>query len=627
MKKRNSLLVVLLLVCVSTFAYKAPIKFGKVTLEELEMTSYEPDTSASAVVLCKYGYFNGSDLKFKRVERIKVLKKSGTGYAEFVLPGRVSDTFRGRTYNLVDGEIEVDKLKKESIYKERVTDNLYRYRVALPNVKVGSVFELEFVSMGLPTEWTFQRSIPVKLCELILEESTYIDFRKRMVGYEPLAISDGKRFVAKDMPAFKSEAFLNSRDNYITKFEFDLQSVSYPGHYKSYTTTWEAVNDRLMDHEYFGGTLKSSAGYISDIVKEIEAKDLSPLERTKAAYEAVKVVNWNNEDWIFTSRNNLSKQFKEKVGNSTDINFMLLHLLKKLDIKAHPVVISTRSNGMLSPFYPSYEKLDYTLVCATIEDKEYLLDATEKELPFEMLPLRCLNQHGRVVTDKEGKWVDITPKFKERETIFFELNISEKLDLEGKVSYSRSGYAAYDFRRDYKEYAGEEDYLTSLESKYDGLLIKDYSIENIDAIDKPIKDTYNIELKNRIERINDMILINPFLLETISSNPFKLEERKYPVDFAFCRNKYLISNITIPDGYVVSELPKPIKIITPDKSASVLVQHQQQANKLVTLYKFNINKTLFLPQEYEYLKTIYEQIVKKHAEPIILKPNTDAASL
>jgi len=625
--KKIQILLLLIVATVCLHAQKAPIKFGKVSQEDLEMTTYEADTSATAVVLCKYGRFNSSDFTFTRIERIKVLKKEGTRYAEFVLPGRNDDTFRGRTYNLVNGEIEVSKLKRESIFKERVTDDYYRYRVALPNVKEGSVFELEFSSKGLPSEWAFQRTIPVKWCELILEESSNINFRKKMIGYEALAISEQNRFVAKDMPAFKSEAYMSSRNNYITKFEFDLLNVNFPGYYKSFTTTWEAVNDRLMDHTYFGLALKSGMGYISELAKEIEAKNLDPLDRAEAAFEAIKKVNWNESSRIFTTGTNLNKAFKEQVGNSTDINFMLLHLFKKLNIEAHPVVISTRSNGMLNPFYPSYEKLNYTLVCALINEKEYLLDATEKELLFGMLPLRCLNQKGRIVTEKEGKWVDITPNFKDKETIFYGLTLNKDLKLEGKINYSRHGYAAYDFRQDYKEYAGDEDYLTSLESEYNGLLIKDFSIKNLENTDAPISDTYEVEIKNKVERINDMIIINPFLFEKIENNPFKLEERKYPVDFAYCRNKYLISNITIPEGYVVSDIPKPIRIVLPDKSMSVQIQHQQMQNKITTVYKLNINKTLFLPEEYTYLKTLYEQIIKKHAEPIILKPNTDAASL
>ena len=625
MKRMKLFLLLFVIATTIVYAQKPPIKFGKIDIKDLEMTVYEPDTSA--VVLCKFGRFNGEEYKFTSIERVKVLKKSGADYAIYVISGGEDVTFRGRTYNLVDGKIVTTKLKRESIFKERVINKYYRYRIALPNVKEGSVFELERTRPGLPREWLFQKEIPVKWSEIILNESSYVSFRKKMVGFEPLAISDGSRFVAKDMPAFKSEAFMSSRSNFITKFEFDLLNVSFPGYYKSYTTTWEAVNDRLMEHSYFGDVLNGGSGYISDVAKELKAKNLAPLERTKAAFETIKKMNWNSNSRIYSSNTSLNFVYKDGTGNSTDINFMLLHLLKKLDIEAHPVVMSTRSNGMLNPFYPSYEKLNYTLVCVQIEDKEYLLDATEKELEFGMLPFRCLNQQGRLVTKEAGKWIDLKPQFKDRETIFYELTIEDDLKLKGKINYSRYGYSAFDFRDDYKEYAGEEDYLTSVEAKENGLTIKNYLIENLDKLGEPIRDTYEVEIKNKVEQINDMIIVNPFLFEQITDNPFKLEERQYPVDFAYLRSKYLISNIIIPDGYIVSELPKPIVMSLPDKSMSVKVQFQVQGNKLTTIFKYSINKTLFLPEEYANLKMIYEQIIKKQAEPIILKPTNDAASL
>jgi hypothetical protein len=43
------------------YASKEPMKYGKPETSELEMTVYEPDSSASAVVLCNYGYFNANE--------------------------------------------------------------------------------------------------------------------------------------------------------------------------------------------------------------------------------------------------------------------------------------------------------------------------------------------------------------------------------------------------------------------------------------------------------------------------------------------------------------------------------------------------------------------------------------
>ena len=63
-------------------AEKAPIKFGKVSMEEMELNTYLPDTTASAVVLCDYGVTDmpytekdGFQRTFERTIRIKFLKK------------------------------------------------------------------------------------------------------------------------------------------------------------------------------------------------------------------------------------------------------------------------------------------------------------------------------------------------------------------------------------------------------------------------------------------------------------------------------------------------------------------------------------------------------------------------
>ncbi|PLX23356.1 MAG: hypothetical protein C0597_01220, partial [Marinilabiliales bacterium] len=75
------LLVLLLGFFQSLYAQKDPIKFGKVTIEELKMTKYDLDTTAEAVVLCDYGVFDNQAFEFTRVCRIKIFKKDGLRFA------------------------------------------------------------------------------------------------------------------------------------------------------------------------------------------------------------------------------------------------------------------------------------------------------------------------------------------------------------------------------------------------------------------------------------------------------------------------------------------------------------------------------------------------------------------
>ncbi len=627
MKRKYLLLLALLVLSLNLVSAKDPIKFGKVNLEDLQMTQYDGDTSAVAVVLCKYGEFNAAEFKFTLTQRVKILKKAGTAYSEFSFPSRESVTVRGRVFNLVNGEIEEEKVKKENIFKEKVTDSYYRNNIAIPNVKVGTVYDIQYTFEGFPFEFGFQQYIPVKHSELRIEESQYVRFRKRNVGFIYPTSPKNNVFVCKNVPAFKKEAFISSSKNYIAKFEFDILEISYPGYYKSYSTSWESINDRLNDNTYFGDAIHNGSMYLNDIKKEILAKYNSPEEQIKAAVEAIKTVQWDHSYSIYANTPSLSGAYKDGKANAAEINLMLLQLLNKLDIECKPVVLSTRSNGLLNPYYPSQGKLNYVIVCAMVNEKEILLDATEKYMPAGMLPYRCLNDQGRLVNKTNGRWIDLKTNKKDHKIIMYKLTLDDNLNLNGEIEYARTDYAAYNFRDDYHEFASEEEYITDLESRFSGLTIKDYSIDNIEDLTKPIKDRYQISISNKVEKVGDMILINPFLFEQVDDNPFKMEKREYPVDFGYKREKFMISKIEIPDNYQITEIPKPIRAVLPDKSTSVLINYQTLGNSITVTYRLKIGKQLYLMDEYAYLQQLYKAIIEKHAEPIIIKPVQNEASL
>ncbi|MBK3519761.1 hypothetical protein [Carboxylicivirga marina] len=627
--KRTSMLLLLIMAVSFLRAEKAPIKFGKVSIEELEMTVYEPDTSATAVVLCKYAHFQANDLTYRLTRRVKILKKAGTEYSEYTFPGGEDVNIRGRVYNLVNGEIIEEKLKRESIFKEKVTEDYYRIRVAMPNIKVGTVFDIEISHSLLPSEFAFQEIIPVKHAEIKLEEADIITYRKRAIGYHSVKHIGSNTYRIQEVPAFKKEAYMSSIENYMAKFEFDILNISAHdlGIYQNFTTSWDAVNDRLASDRYFGHAIMNGSTYLTKIKKKIEANYTTDIDKVKAAYNEIKKIKWNGIESVYSASLSLSTPYKEGQANSAEINMMLMQLLMKLDLPAFPVVISTRDNGRLHRFYPSYRKLNYMMVWTMIDDKEYVLDATEPFLPFGMLPKRCLNQHGRLVTNKTGKWLDLDTDLEDKDVIMYQLNVTDEMVMEGNISQYHYDYSALNFRKSMNKYASNDEYLNTMENVYSGLTIKDYSVENLDSLNKPVKEEYQVSIKNKIEVINDMALINPFLFEKIEDNPFKIDERKFPVDFAYKREKYLISKINIPEDYQFEEIPKPIKAVLPDKTATVLINYQALGNTITVTYRLKLNKPSYSVEEYKYLKSLYAAIINKHAEPIVIKRIQNEASL
>jgi hypothetical protein len=605
---------------INSYSEKAPIKFGKVDKTELEMITYPLDTNAPAVVLCEYGIWDIINFRFTRIVRYKILNKEGLFYASQVWPGYEKTAIRGKTYNLENGEIVEYKLKNESIFKERVFEDYYRLRVAMPNVKVGSVFEIEFVSPWIPNEWKFQLEIPVKWSELIIPQSQYIDFRKSFYGYIPLDKSESDHWVAKNVPAFKEEPYTNSTENYLTKFTFDILSIHIPGYlYKDYTTDWNAVARRLKESDYFGVVLGPSL-YLNSLAKEIENKFSTDFDKMKAAYDAVKVIKWNEVESVWATYNGaLGSTFRDKIGNSADINLILVNLLNKLKITAHPIVLSTRSNGMLPFFNASLNRLNYVIAYASIDQKVYMLDATDEFAPYDLLPKRCLNGKGQVINKELAVPIDLKTDKKDKNSLIYDLEISEDLStLKGNFTSSRSEYGGYNFRKAYKEFNSQEEYIEDYESSYPGTKIKSCVIDNLDSIYSPIKEKYDLEMRNQVNIMENKLIIIPMLIHQQKENPFKTDERKYPVDYAYCEDSYYIIKIKIPEGYKVEELPLPLKMELPDKAGKVIYQIANQNNVLNILYRFSINKEIFTFDEYGSLKEFYNQIIKKQAEPIIL---------
>ncbi|NJK85656.1 MAG: hypothetical protein HC906_06505 [Bacteroidales bacterium] len=254
-----------------------------------------------------------------------------------------------------------------------------------------------------------------------------------MFGYQPLTTAGTNHWIAKNVPAVKDEPFMNSITNYITKFEFDILDINIPGYFRAYTSSWDAVCKFLYDHEYYGQALQGAL-YLNDEAKEIEQKFSTPEEKIKAAFEKVKSVKWDENESLFTSSNSMSYVYKKQIGNSSDINFILIQLLRKLDFEADPVIMSTRENGILSPIYPSLNKLNHTIARVKLDGEYILLDATEKYYPYNLLPEKCLNWQGRIMFPSlKSQWVSLEPSGKHKSTTSYEVTLDENMVFTGKI--------------------------------------------------------------------------------------------------------------------------------------------------------------------------------------------------
>lgn len=597
----------------------APAKYGKIDMADLEMKVYDRDTTAEAVILCDYGVFNSATLDFQRLVRIKVLKKEGTDIVNRVYYITGQGSVKGCTYNLVDGQVIESKLKSESIFKEEVRDDRYRYRITMPDVRVGSVVEILYSFPLLPGEWSFQDKVPVRWSELRIPNNPYVTFQKVFYGFEPLYINEPGRWVAKDMPALRPEPYVNSLLNYLNRAEFELSSIDIPGYMRFFTTSWDAVNKFLLDHRYFGGPLKGLGLYLNEDANSIKELNLPEPDRMRAACDLVRhKVKWNEIESLYTT-GETNFAYKRGSGNSADVNIILVQLLKKLDLEAFPVALSTRENGLISPSFPTIDKLNYVIAGVRFNGKDYLFDATDQYTPAGLLPFRVLNGRGRIIDDRYSEWIDLKPTFDEKETVYMDMKMDETGTVTGTITYTGFDYDAWYFRKNYKSYNSQEEYLNSLESQYPGLTIENCTYMDVDSLIKPVVEIYEVSMSGYSDLIGDMISLNPMMIERMESNPFKMQKRKYPIDYGHCIKRRVILNLTLPDGFEVSELPSPGNITLPEKTAQFTYNINNSGNTIQMMCNFNINKTLFVESEYTLIQEFYNQVIAKQKEVIMLK--------
>jgi hypothetical protein len=616
MKKLLLILTLPLLTCFNLFSQKAPVRFGDIDMEDMLMTIYPLDTTASAVILCDYGFFRAGNIQFTRNLRVKILKKNGYYWANAVFPTDPNTKLKGVTCNLVNGKIVQEKLKNESIFTERVTDQSYRLRIAMPNVKVGSIIDLEFSFFGMPREWNFQDMVPVRYSELNIEPSSRVRFKCTFYGLEHLAVSTPDRWIARNMPAFKDEPFMNSDENYITKLRIDILEIVG---YHQFATTWDNISQDLLKLDKFGMAMDIS-GYLNDMTKSIKSTGATGVQEMKMAFDSIRqTMKWNETETFLTSSPTLGTVFRKKTGNSADINLMLYQLLKKLDIEVVPVVLSTRSNGILSPLSPSYSRINYVITQATVEGNKYLLDPSENYIPYYLLPFRCLNYNGRTVVKEGSQPVELSTARMNKKVTMYNLEMTEDHELKGDLSTVNTDYAALDLRKKYHSFNSVDEFLDDYKKEKVGLIINNSHIDNLDSIYKPVIENYKVEISSKVNSVGDELFILPMLYDQVIENPFKSEDRRFPVDYGYRIENTVITTLKMPSGYTISSLPPKVVLRMPDNSATFLFDAVDNGSEVKITGKLTISKSLISTDQYLNFREFYDQLVKKEAEPVILK--------
>ncbi|MBX2875357.1 MAG: DUF3857 domain-containing protein [Saprospiraceae bacterium] len=643
-------------------AQNGPRKFGKISKADFNLPESELVQGAHAVRQFDYGFLDyrvmdGFTTNLTRHFRTMILDEQGLDWADIEISYYKNYNARERigslkafVYNLENGQITKTKLEGKDVFDEKVDKNNLKKKFALPNVKPGSIVEVKYeVSSEFwyaIDPWIFQRSIPVLHSELEMRIPEYFIFNTNFKGYEfgNLTVNDKSttarklflgggqgvdcqyndyHWVAENIPPFTAEAYITTAKNYLGRVEFELARTNFPNSFnESYSTSWGAIAQQLAESEDFGATV-TRANFMENQAAQLVGDAANNSEKVVKLYEGVKkIVKWNKKYRRFASVADVKKAINEGLGNSAQVNFALTCLLKAAGLEAYPVLVSTRSHGYINQFLPSFDQFNHVVSAVKVEDGHVILDATDPLIPANFMPQQCLNDKGFMLVGDKFAWVSLKPRDKYKLAVQAKFQITEDGLIKGNIKEARSGYAGHRFRQSFYSEGGAEDYIEEYQNKVEGLTVNGHEFKNQDNIYKRAEASYDIELSDKVIATGDMIYFSPMLHYAVEENPFKLTERKYPVDFAHPYEEVYVMGFELPDGFAVEELPEVQNIMLPEKAGKFTYTVKQLENTIQLTVRFKIDNPFFNFEQYPYLKEFYNHIVEKHAEQVVLKRKT-----
>ncbi|MBT1699787.1 transglutaminase-like domain-containing protein [Fulvivirgaceae bacterium PWU4] len=629
--------------------------FGKFSYMDLNMTTYDKDSSAAAVILNEFGEAYMSEvgdynLVFRYHTRIKILKKEGLKYADIEIPLRKQDqrmetliAVKAVSYTMENGVLQQTDLDHKAVFTVNKSKNIDIKKFAIPNVREGSVIEFEY-KLESPfifnfRTWAFQSDIPKMYSEYWARIPGNYIYNMTLRGVQKLIKNESElvedcfqpgggqkadcalyKFAMKDIPAFVEEDFMTASSNFLSAINFELSEIRYfGGRVDKITKEWKDAELELRNHREFGVQLRRGEDIVDAQIKQLIIGERDPLMKARKIYDFIKDwYRWDETKSMF-SELGIKKAFDQKTGNVADINLSLIAALRYAGLNVEPVILSTRENGVPVELHPVLSDFNYVVAKVNIGDKVFLADATDDFHPFGLLPERCLNGKGRVLGEDQSYWIELKPADRAKQVSMLSLKLGEDGMMRGTLQTTYMGYEAVRQRKKVHSFSNHKEYAASLSNQYNQLNILNLELINTDEFDKPLVQKLDIEIRAYENPGTDNFMFNPFILGKWEENPFKSNERLYPVDFATPMEYITMFNLEYPSQFEIVNRPEKTGLSLPNSGGRYIYDLQTTGNKLSLNNALTISKALFSSTEYHYLKELFARIIQVENGDLIFR--------
>lgn len=472
------------------------------------------------------------------------------------------------------------------------------------------------------------------------------------------------QFIRKNIKAFKEKNFMNDPESYRQKLNIHLfkavnrnqdyiwkrishqlfittnerydemdylqrNNLFYPAGYIIYKLhDWESFALKLEKSSRFGLPLIKFWDYQPHLNNMIEGKT-NDLDKMTSIYDYVRQnIRWNGKQNIYVNsvfnpvlskvytkvtkkvvkEKSLSKPFNAKTGSNAEINFILISLLRKANIEAHPVILNTKK--AIDKNIPSPKQFDHVIALARIGSNEYFLDATDSLRPYNLLSTNCINKEGYLIKGNNFEWIKIQNNNISSTIVKETLNIEPDLSVNRKIQVKKTGYHSIESRKTINK-NGIAKSLNNIKQELH--VDSDLKIKNLDKDSLPLIFISENKQKVKHNELKIKIKLSP----NYSKADFDEFIRVYPVEFKFPFIKEYQLSFNLPEGFEYT-CPKNDELSTYGGNASYKISTEKKGNTVYFNIRLSIKLQSFSNMEYSNLAELFTYLNQSLEESIII---------
>lgn len=632
-------------------AQKDEVKFGEIDDADRKMMSLSTDPTAEAYVLqdlLSLEFIQDTDgrplLKEYHHRRVKLFTAASFDRADVeILYNRESD----RVFSL-DAAIHFpgggsQKLSNSDFIREHYDEDRDICKFTFPGVREGAIIEYSYVKTDkfivIPSRYFFQENIPVRWAEyraLIPPFFKYVSLSTAANNYtdNKVALENGFyggqgvkntsiRWAMKDLPAYDIQPYVNNFSDYLPQVRMQLQSVQYPGQtIQNIFSDWKETTEDIDGWTDFGKAYRNK-GNSNKVWKDVEpllAGKSSQREKAQALYDFVTgKISWDG-NYRWTAQETPNKVYENARGTSGEISILLLALLTQAEIVAKPLLVPLRDGGEPLEVYPLLNQFDHLMLLATLDGEDVILDPLTIHRPMGLPRVPALNHRAFVADPDNPHWIDVNVP-RAGKAVMVNMAIDNKGMAEVELKGRLESYYGITAREQLEEMESDNEFpvLDEILKAFPETKLVGKQVKGDEDKSGPLSLTLNLKVPVG-QAVDDFLYVQPVLYPVFDKGLADVEQRLYPVDFAYPWQERYIASITLPKGYVVDELPESQRFTSEDKTLSATFAAEDNGNGVVSVFfTVAVKKTVYEAQEYAGLREMFRHIIELQETILVLK--------